>query len=156
MKQPGFIKTFDNFIHCKVALDHCSYIHKLKVFRPNLKNLSRGLNLRCCSNINWFLLKLFVFLMCQDLSRHWIETDSSRGSNSWNSDFGQTSCEVEPRTNFYSSNVDFSYLIFFTLLLCYVLEKYLILVILLNIILTDFKWEIKIWRKKLLCSFGIL
>ena len=57
--------------------------------RPNLKKLSRGLNLRRCSN----MVHLNLYSIFQDSSQRLIETgfwaDLRRGSNSLNSDLGR-------------------------------------------------------------------
>ena len=57
--------------------------------RPNLKKLSRGLNLRRCSN----MVHLNLYSIFQDSSQRLIETgfwaDLRRGSNALNSDLGR-------------------------------------------------------------------
>ena len=67
--------------------------------RPNLKKLSRGLNLRRCSN----MVHLNLYSIFQDSSHHLIETgfwaDLRRGSNALNSDLGKICQKIGIKLN---------------------------------------------------------
>ena len=76
-----------SFLKMHLWILKCDWKQNLNILRPNLKNLSRGLNLSRGSNLMaWFHLKFYSIF--QDLSRRLIETgfggDLRPGLNSLN------------------------------------------------------------------------